>query len=163
VSFDNENERAKLKFEFWNEFNKAWKTTELELSALRETDERDGSCMLSEADFFCLASKHLIKMDWAVLVRNVLDFPSFGPVVHKMKGEKTYSKNCLKKVCFLSFIANHNPMCHGLEIDMCFFLPKAWCSLCSFRIWKILCTIKLFCANVLELWIIMCKQILMSN
>jgi hypothetical protein len=77
--------------------------------------------MLSEADFFLFGFKAFDKMDWAVLVQNVWVFPSFGPVVHKMKGGKTYSKNCLKKVCFLSFIANHNPMCHGLEIDMCFF------------------------------------------
>jgi hypothetical protein len=71
--------------------------------------------------FFLFGFKAFDKMDWAVLVQNVWVFPSFGPVVHKMKGGKTYSKNCLKKVCFLSFIANHNPMCHGLEIDMCFF------------------------------------------
>jgi hypothetical protein len=39
-----------------------------------------------------------------------------------------------KEACFLEFIANHNPMCHGLEIDTCKNLPIAPLQMCSFRI-----------------------------
>jgi hypothetical protein len=39
-----------------------------------------------------------------------------------------------KEACFLEFIANHNSMCHGLEIDTCKNLPIAPLQMCSFRI-----------------------------